>query len=718
MLALSGAGALVCEIVWMRRLALLSGSSALAVTATLALYMGGLGVGGLLGARRTWTSAPRGYGCLEGLAAAWAVGVPTWLQVLEPLTLLGPEARLGVAAAVLVPPALLHGATLPALAPVLPSSRDTSRLYAANTAGAVVGVLVGTFVLLPVLGVRGTELVGAGCAGAAALWALGVAPSPAGDPVPLSRVPRQAPLDRRALVAACAAGACAMGLEVAWSRLGALLLGGSVYAFALVLATFLVGIAAGASLGRRHGRSALAPALGLLGCAALASTLFWRGLPHALGLLWTVTGPTLWLPAAAGTLGLTFLGVPLASGAVFAAALDQPTRASRVAGAVLASNTLGSVLGAAATGLWVLPAVGLRASVLATGLLALVGAVGIAHRAERSRVLGLALVGGGLVLVSPRWDPALYAVGVGLRVHEFSDLSPRAVERFAHDGWTLRSYEDGRSASVAVGQSTRTGNLWLSLNGKVDASTGDDMPTQVLSGALPVALLRQRDPTATLHAGVVGLASGITARAALDAGADRVTVVELEPAVVRAAEWFSEHNGDLLNDPRVTVIVDDARAVLRRPGPPFDVLVSEPSNPWITGVSNLFTQEYWRLGRARLRPGGLFVQWLQLYALPPDALRGLVRTFLTVFDEVWLFETIPGADAVLIGTTPGASIRPEDVAQLPLRPVLDPDGCRRLAGRARLNTDDQPWVEFAAPRWIHRQTNQDNAARIRAAAQP
>ena len=95
-----------------------------------------------------------------------------------------------------------------------------------------------------------------------------------------------------------------------------------------------------------------------------------------------------------------------------------------------------------------------------------------------------------------------------------------------------------------------------------------------------------------------------------------------------------------------------------------------------------------------------------------------MRTFLTVFDEVWLFETIPGADAVLIGTTPGASIRPEDVAQLPLRPVLDPDGCRRLAGRARLNTDDQPWVEFAAPRWIHRQTNQDNTARIRAAAQP
>ncbi len=616
----------------------------------------------------------------------------------------------------LVPPALLHGATLPALAPVFPTSRDTSRLYAANTAGAVVGVLVGTFVLLPVLGVRGTELVGAGCAAAAGAWALGSSPSSTGS-LPSPDASDRGFLDRQALVAVGVAGACAMGLEVAWSRLGALLLGGSVYAFALVLATFLVGIAAGASLGRRRGRSALAPALGVLGCAALASTLFWRGLPHALGLLWPVAGPSLWLPAAAGVLGLTFLGVPLASGAVFAAALDQDARTSRVAGAVLASNTLGSVVGAAATGLWVLPAIGLRAGVLSTGLLALAGALGTARPSERRPVLALATIGCGLALVSPRWDPALYAVGVGLRVHEFADLSPRAVERFAHEGWTLRAYEDGQSASVAVGQSTKTGNLWLSLNGKVDASTGDDMPTQVLSGSLPVALLRQRDPTQRIHAGVVGLASGITARATLDAGADTVTVVELEPAVVRAAEWFSEHNGNLLNDPRATVIVDDARAVLRRPGAPFDVLVSEPSNPWITGVSNLFTQEYWRLGRARLRPGGLFVQWLQLYALPPEALRGLVRTFLTVFDEVWLFETIPGADALLMGTTPGASIRPDEVAQLPLRPVLDPDGCRRLAGRARLNTDDQPWVEFAAPRWIHRQTNRDNTARIRAAAQ-
>lgn len=716
MLALSGGGALVCEVVWMRRLALLTGSSALAVTATLALYMGGLGLGSLAASRVRGWRAPRGYGLLELSAAAWAISVPALLGVVAPLTIGGPAARLAAATLILLPPALLHGATLPALAPVLRASRDTGRLYAANTAGAVVGVLVGTFFLLPLLGVRGAELVGAACSATAGAWAL-TRPEAASDARP--RVQSPPPLDWAALLAAGVAGATGMALEVAWSRLAALLLGGSVYAFALVLATFLFGIAVGARVGRARGRAALGPALLVLACAAVGSTLFWRGLPHALGLLWSVTGPELWMPAAAGVLGLTFLAAPVASGAAFTAALDQPGAPTRVSGAVLAANTVGSVLGSVATGLWLLPAIGLRSAVCLAGAWSLAAGVALLAREGRPRwPTAAAGVGAATLLfvLSPAWDPALYAVGVGLRVHEFADVSPRAVERFAHDGWALRYYTDGQSASVAVGQSTRTGNLWLSLNGKVDASTGDDMPTQVLSGALPLHLLRARDPDRPLHAGVVGLASGITAHAALEAGANRVTVIELEPAVVEAAAFFSEHNGDLLHDDRAEVVVDDARAVFRRPGPAFDALISEPSNPWITGVSNLFTEEYWRLGRARLRPGGVFVQWVQLYALPPDALRGLVRSFQTVFDDVWLFETIPGADAVLIGTTPGARILPAEVAQLPLRPVLDPAGCRRLAGRARRNTDDHPWVEFAAPRWLHRQTNRENAALIQAAA--
>ncbi|NOY26828.1 MAG: hypothetical protein GXP62_13225, partial [Oligoflexia bacterium] len=367
----------------------------------------------------------------------------------------------------------------------------------------------------------------------------------------------------------------------------------------------------------------------------------------------------------------------------------------------------GSVLGSALTGMWGLPLLGIRGTVTAVAILAILAASPLAPswRARLAPIGLLAL----LLALSPRWDPALYSVGLYLRVADFADLSPRAVERFAHQGFRLLSYADGRSATVAVGESLTTGNRWLAINGKVDASTGDDMPTQVLSGQIPVAtyLAAHQQPPRVL---VVGLASGITAHAALEAGATHVTVVELEPEVVRAAAAFAPYNGDLLSDPRATVLTADARSWLRRLPPQratFDVIISEPSNPWITGVSNLFTLEYWELARAHLAQDGVFCQWVQLYALPPAALRGLVRTFTQVFPDARLYETIPGADALLITGQPPTG--------LAIQPTLDPAGLRRLARTGRINSDDRPWIELEAPRWLHRATGATNAELIQGA---
>jgi spermidine synthase len=133
--------------------------------------------------------------------------------------------------------------------------------------------------------------------------------------------------------------------------------------------------------------------------------------------------------------------------------------------------------------------------------------------------------------------------------------------------------------------------------------------------------------------------------------------------------------------------------------------VSEPSNPWLAGVSSLFTREYWSLAKSRLEPGGVLVQWLQLYSLPSDAFRGLVRTFLSVFPDAWLFETIPGSDALLVA----AESLPTDLG---IDPVLGPEGLALLAGRARVHTDDDPWVELAAPHWLHQSTGAANRALI------
>lgn len=699
----SGAVALICELVWMRRLALLGGSTGLALTTTLAIYMGGLGLGSLVGARLgRW--GPRAYGLAELLSAAAILTMPTVLAALSPATdRLQVTGRAAVLSLALLPPSVLHGISLPALRPWLGPGRSMALAYAANTAGAVAGVLLATHLLLPAAGLRGTEWVAAGLAVAVGVAALalprraGAAPSDE-----LGPWPRGAAV---ALAAGC--GGSALALELCWSRVGAMLLGGSVHALAAVLAAYLLGLALGAALASRWPRLSPSAWLAVLGLAVGPTLLGWRALPYLHAQLVQVVGTSLALASGATLLGLFLAPLPVASGACMGRLLATAAPGSRSAGALLAANTTGCVLGSAAAGLWGLPLLGLRGTALAAGALALgLGARGLWHTGHRRAALAVCALLATAPLL-PQWDAPLYAVGLGLRIHDFADVSPRAIDRFAHEGWTLRYYRDGQSASVAVGESERSGNLWLSLNGKVDASTGDDMPTQLLSGELPVRLAQPRHPAPA--AAVVGLASGVTAHAALEAGATSVTVIELEPAVVEAAAHFARANGNLLEDPRATVIVDDARAWLARPGRRWPVIISEPSNPWLTGVSNLFTVEYWQLAQRRLEPDGVFCQWVQLYALPPRAFQSLVRSFLTVFPEAWLFESIPGADALLIAVPPGPT---ENWPDLPLAPTLGPRQLARLAGRAPRNTDDRPWVEFEAPRWIHRSTGAQNRALI------
>lgn len=248
LLGLSGACALLAEVVWTRRIALAVGSTGEAVALTLGLYMLGLGLGGGLSGLVSHRAPPRAYGLLELCAAAWTLLFPTLLALLPGGGDLA--ADLAVAALMLVPPGMLHGATLPAAAAALDRPEEVSALYAVNTAGAVLGALAGPFLLMPALGLRGTELCAALGATVAGLGALAL--SRGADPSP-ALPSAAAPLDRGALVAAALAGAVAMALEVAWHRLGAQLLGGSVYALSVVLAVFLAGVALGAAVGRRGG---------------------------------------------------------------------------------------------------------------------------------------------------------------------------------------------------------------------------------------------------------------------------------------------------------------------------------------------------------------------------------------------------------------------------------------------------------------------------------
>lgn len=706
LLAGSGAAALIYEVIWMRRLALIAGAGAEAAALTVGVLFGGLGLGGLLGGGLRPRRPERAYAALELVVVAWVLVLPglagpvgQWAQREG-----GLGAHAAAAALLAGPPALAMGASLPVLARGFVAA-ELPVLYAANTAGAVLGALAVPQLLLPLLGVRGAELAAAGlAAGVAALAATGprLEPQPAaagGEP------PVRAPL----LAAAALAGGVSMALEVTWARLGAVLLGPSVYTFSWVLAVFLAGVALGAAWGRRAaGPGALAAGLGALGLCAVLGGLLWGQAPLALAAGFGVLGPEgagLLTPLLAA---LCMGGAPLASGYVFAQALAQARgEQAQAVGRLYGWNTLAGVVGSLGAGLWALPAWGVQGVLSGAALLAALGAAALTPGPAWRRLLAPAGVGA-LVLALPPWDGKLYAVGVYHRVSDLADRSPEAVRRFADQGWELLSYEDGRSASVAVGRSTRTGNTWLSINGKVDASTGDDMPTQLLSGQLPVRLAGQARRVL-----VVGLASGVTAGAVLaEPGVEELTIAEIEPAVVRASRFFEPLNGRPLADPRVRLVADDARAVLLREPGRFDVIISEPSNPWITGVSNLFTHEYWALGQTRLAAGGVFCQWVQLYGLHPDELRSLVRTFTEVFPNTWLFETIPGADALLVAVNGPGQPGPG----LPLQPTLGPEALAALGRGAPRNTDDRPWVELAAPRSMHLATGAANEALLRGRA--
>lgn len=702
-LLLSGLAALCCETVWLRRLSLITGSAGLSAVMTLGLYMAGLGIGGWWAGNRQWSSKPVGYGFLELFACGWAVLFPWLIIALQPMLLYSTAASSIALALLLIPPAFAHGATLPALGPTIQSAKNIAGLYAVNTLGAVLGVILSSFWWMPTFGIRGTELIAAcfsAFAGLGALlyskWSKNTPMAPATDSFPVPKI----------LLLCCGvAGAAAMSLEIVWTRLASLLIGGSVYSMAIVLAVFLMGISIGAEIGKRKGPRVLPFAMISIGLLALCGTFFWRILPHGLGVAWDIAGESSQLWAGAILLSLAMCGAPVASGVVFGSALQSAPQSStaKTSGGLLAANTLGSVLGIFLCGVWGMPIFGIKGMVLIISFLCCACAMLL----ELPHKIGFGFTFLVLVTFSPQWDHAIYSVGIYNRIGTLNKHNPRYIERYAHRGWTLEYYKDGKSASVAVGKSTRTGNLWLSINGKVDASTGSDMPTQILSGELPVHIAKSQSDNKNIPTLVVGLASGVTASEARKTGATHLDILEIEPAVVEAAELFSGYNEDILHHPKSNIIVQDARAHLMKTQQRYRVIISEPSNPWLTGISNLFTIEYWNLSKSRLTDDGVFCQWVQLYNMPPEGLRMIIQSFLSVYPNTWLFETIPGADVLLIS----APSLPDD---LPIPPTLGPRALHELAQGATYNTDDAPWIEFEAPKWLNRPTGEQNTDIINA----
>ena len=798
--AVSGAAALVYEVTWTRLLTLQLGHTVAAASTVLAAFMGGLAVGAWAAGQRTDTTL-RTYAILEITVAVSALALPIVLNASAPALAWayadgGAPARfalvrVAISLALLGVPAAAMGATFPIAADwYARSAPDAGALYAVNTAGAAAGAIAAGFFLIPAIGLRTTTGVGVllNLIAAAGAWWLAVR-SRTEETAETTKVAEK-PLskDRKnktgspglACAAAMLSGFAALIYEVAWTRLLALVIGPTTYAFATMAAAFISGLAIGSAIGTAVSRRVPQPVVWL--SAMLATSAI-----TASGAAWlTATQMPLIVagqvadPSAAfsqvvvaqafGT-ALVLLPMTLALGATFPLALavagGTSSDVGHEAARVYTANTVGAIAGALLGGFALVPSLGLRLTFQTTGVIGALGAAACLASASRSRVTGtktasderpsaprkqrraaggqrqaasedrpativgstaVAVISLAIILLLPRWDHELLASGA----YKYAPyLGTDNVETVLRAG-TLEYYKEGAAATVSV--RLLTGTTSLAIDGKVDASNAGDMLTQRMLGLLPVLIHgRAREVC------IIGLGSGVTLASALSSGSiQHADVVEISPEVVEASHFFDRENAGALANPAVRLIVGDGRSHLLLTPRRYDVIVSEPSNPWMAGVASLFTREFFEAARARLNPDGLLCQWAHTYDIGAQDLQSIVATFASVFPEgtLWM---VGGGDLLLIGARDGAiGPRLKAVERTSLEGTVastlvdvgiakgtapfallsqfagGPVELKRYAGNALIQTDDRTRLEYSAPRGIYGRSREDNAATIRA----
>jgi spermidine synthase len=692
----SGCAALIYEIVWFQLLQLVIGSSAVSLGVLLGTFMGGMCLGSLalprvIGVHR---HPLRVYAILELAIGALGIAILFALPYVDALYATsvqqgwtGVLPRAAIAAVLLLPPTLLMGATLPAVARwVQATSGGVSWLgffYGSNIAGAVVGCLLAGFYLLRVYDMTTATYVAAFINAAVGLLGLALAhvkPHRAQSKLAESHAaPRKHPW--AVYVAICLSGMAALGAEVIWTRLLSLMIGGTVYTFSIILAVFLAGLGVGSSAGAVIGRRCN-PNLALGACQLLlAAAIWWAAHQLATSLpYWPIDyalSINVWHSFQLDVLRCLWAIFPAAVlwGASFplalAAAADGQGDAGRLVGRVYAANTLGAILGAAGFSTFIVAWIGtergqqLLIAIAATAaLFAILPLVGLKLRAPSGepqtsrvsmalRLAGLLVAGitvGCIALGVPATPGELIAHGRYLPTRSFQD-------EIVYQG-------EGVNASVAV--TLRDGFIRsFHVSGKVEASSwAQDMRLQRLLGHVP-ALVHPK-PKSVL---VVGCGAGVTAGSfVVHPDVKRIVICEIEPLIPEVvAKYFAEENYDVVNDKRVEIVYDDARHFVLTTNETFDVITSDPIHPWVKGAATLYTKEYFELCKKRLNPGGVISQWVPLYESNSEAVKSEIATFFEVFPEgtVWSNDDDgAGYDVVLLGQADPLQI---DIAQLSKR---------------------------------------------------
>ena len=782
---LSGAAGLIYQVAWVKALGLIFGHTAYAISTVLSVFMAGLAAGSALVGR--WWENRGGlialYARLEFLVAVTGAlsvvglaGVRSLYLAAYPIFGGSQPLLLGLrfigAAVVLFAPTFLMGGTFPVLVRGIAQRSSelglrVSLLYWVNTLGAVAGTLLAGFILLPACGLRFTIA----SAVVLNLLAAVIARRIAGKEIPKSEAgtagagasrtaktssatePAQ-DSSRLFLFLLAVVGGTAFAYEIGWTRLLEITIGSSTYAFTLMLATFLAGTVIGSALFQRFlGRArAVSPCVfsrtqTCTAIASLSSLVLFPWIASIIPPLLRITHQTFGglLLAQFAVSSLTVLPLAVVFGFNFPAVIvlvggakGDNAGESAIVGKAYAANTLGGIVGAVAAGFWLVSWLGNFRLVAFTAGVNLLVAIALELRASPRGALRLAVNVACFLAVlfvglSPSFNNksllSLSAVLYGNSYQGHMTLSEIAATN------DLVFAEDGVNASVSVLRSDNY--VALRINGKTDASTGDAR-TQLLLGHLGAAL--HPTPRRVL---IIGFGSGMTASAVsryLDV--ERIDCVEIEPAVIRAAPLLEKLNRGVMDDPRLHVIFDDARNFLLTSRGAYDLIISEPSNPWIAGIATLFTDEFYAAVRQRLAPGGMFVQWVQSYSLAPDDLRMVIGTLVPHFPNVTLWRG-EGPDLLLLGRTNNSSIQfdrlrsvwknqglRDDFEALDVHApegliayyLLASSAVQRLAEASALNTDDRTLLEYHAPQTLLAtglsETNQALIARFRTAPLP
>ena len=728
---LSGAAALVYQVVWVRSFGLVFGGSHLAVTTVLSVFMGGLALGGwLVGRKVDQSSRPlRLYALLELGIAASAIAyiglMAAYPHLYIPLARAVGDSPVALTAirvlfamAAMIVPTTLMGGTLPVLVRFATAgserlSRQLSFLYAFNTLGAVAGTLAGAFALLEWLGVGRTLAVAIAANVVIGLLAFLIperafvpSEAPSVDDATGSRARPEGGVDvtddavpaaayRMVLWGIGVSGFCALGYEVLWTRILSLVVGTSVYGFATMLVAFLTGIAAGSQvyglLGREDqsprsiARSVLvfAAVQVAIGVVALVVTVAIRDLPtHVTSFrqLFLSDSASMWEARQKTNLVVAFaymfvpaffmgIAFPLA-GTVHAA---YRHRVGGAVGEVLSYNTVGAILGASVSGFVLIYAFGIERSLQILVALNIGLGACVAASLTRTRwAAPVAFVGVAGVLLAlsmfPDWGRVWNRKYFAIyRNNQENVFNTPHRIRDALENTDVLFFHEGINETISVIR-PKGAKQALIVNGKVVASTTrQDVQCQYTLGHLPMLL--HPDPKRVF---VLGLGTGMTLGAvSVHPEVEQLVLAEIEPSVAPAARTFARFNHDVLDSPKLRTVFADGRNYLLTAREPFDVITADPIHPWTRGSAYLYTREYYRLAADRLTPGGLMTQWLPIYELTPRDVATVVRTFREAFEYsvLWLTQY----DAELVGSNAPIVIDEERLAQRMAVPAVATD---------------------------------------------